>query len=105
MEFVKSLVNETLLELHLAVAVPLEIDYLAEHGGPDEFMYQRVREWATTFGSQADTILYPVKDVTRQMVQPLVEALAILAFQPGGVTFGHLHFEQTLSQATGEMNR
>jgi hypothetical protein len=102
-EFPKILEKETLLELHLAVAVPLEIAYLAERGGPDEYMHDRVRAWSTELGSQGDAISYHVKNVSRQMVQRLVEALAIMAFQPGGVTFGQLHF-QTLSQKTGQMN-
>jgi len=76
----------------LPASVLLEMWHLARWNGPSEEQIERARDLV---GSQAlnESIIYPVPGETRIGVARLSEVLAILAYQPGGVQFGELHFE------------
>ena len=88
-------VKRTLLRCHLAVTVPLCIADLQRQGGPDDWQRDRIRGWGMDF----DEHLFFHDHQTAPQAARVAEALAVLAFQPGGVTLPHLglHFEATLS--------
>jgi hypothetical protein len=90
--------KETLLRLQLATQVPLLIGQLL--GGHLAWPDQAEREaMSRKIGAEGDTILYSVPGKTAEVVTTLAMALAILAFEPGGVDFLRTHFEVPADQA------
>jgi hypothetical protein len=83
------------MRLHVETMVPLRIhDYLKCPGGIDEQRFEYARNvLAWDIAEQGDTLLYRVKGKSAEMINKLVEGLAILSFCPGGVTFLGIHFE------------
>ena len=84
--------KETLLALTLEVGVPLVIAQLQRHGGPTEQHLKFARIFARTLGEKGDQLLYRGKE-TAILANQLIEAVAIAAFQPGGIRLLGLHFE------------
>lgn len=82
-----------LIQLTLECSVPFIIHDLRKLGGPDEYQLEEARAFTTTLGSQGEAILYRVKGKTAEMMDRLIECIAILAFCPGGITTFGLHFE------------
>ena len=82
--------NATLLELHLSTFVPLLIEEFLT--GRRTLVLPRP-DLADIIAGQGDAILYRIPGKTARAVGALTEALATLAFAPGGVTFISLHFE------------
>jgi hypothetical protein len=95
-----------LMQMHIEATVPLLIhDYLKCRGIDEQhFAYARnVLAW--DIAQHGDALLYKegttrdkktgeTRNIgTAEMVNKLVEGLAILSFCPGGVTFLGLHFE------------
>ena len=81
-----------LLPIHLQMAVPLRIAELEANGGPTKEDFCRVREYAADFGSRGDAILFHVKGETAEMVNRLVDSIAVMAFVPGGISVFGLEF-------------
>lgn len=87
-----------LLRCHLSAFVPLAIqEYLL---GQRSLVLPR-HDLAQVIAAHGDAILYRVPGQTARAVSALVEAVAILAFCPGGVTLAalDLHFEVPPRQA------
>jgi hypothetical protein len=85
-----------LLRCHLSAFVPLVIhEYLL---GQRVLRFPR-HDLAQVIAAQGDAILYRSPGRTAQAVSALVEALATMAFVPGGVDFLGLHFEVPPRQA------
>lgn len=85
-----------MLETSLAVAVPL---WIADFQARPEIL-DRVREiasdMATIIASQGDVRLFGgKKGEAGKVFNALAQALAMGAFQPGGVTFGEQHWDAT----------
>lgn len=78
---------------HLEAMVPLAIHDLIKMGGITDWHLKRVSGYAWDIGSGGDALLYRVKGESAKMMGKLTEALAVMAFLPGGVTFLGLHFE------------
>ncbi len=90
--------TKDLLTMHLDAVVPLRIIDYQQQGGPSDLDYQRIStEYPSRIGSEGDAILYYVKGKSAEMVNILVDSLAVLAFVPGGVTAFGVHFEARLS--------
>lgn len=91
--------DNTLLLAHLSLCVPLEVVGLQRHGGPDDWQIERARERLRLNQeegiSEAVMFSFESKGATQRATTRLVEALAVLAFQPGGVRFLGLHFDAT----------
>ena len=88
------------LQEHLAAVVPFMILDLERQGGITDWHIEAVQKRRHSRGlSHDEAILYADKKWTAQMVHELCEELAIMAFVPGGVRFGKLHFEQQTGQA------
>ena len=87
--------NNTLLLATLQAAVPLEIAKLRQRGGPNDFQWEWVADFAEELAERADILLFrgERKGETATMLNRLVFALAVMAFAPGGVTLAGLHFE------------
>lgn len=88
--------DDTLLSMHLAAFVPLEIAELQKHGGAQEWHFEAARErmWMLREEPEAhESLFFALRQQTRHTLGILVEVLAVLAFQPGGVTAFGCHFE------------
>lgn len=88
--------DEVLLRTALSAAVPLRILELKVRGGPDDFDRERVQGFSDILGSRGDQLLYrsKKKGETAEMFNGLADALAVMAFVPGGVKFLGMHFEE-----------
>lgn len=84
---------EQLLPMFLQATVPLLIAELAEAGGVTDADFHRVRGYVDDFNVDGDALLFRREGKTGEMAGKLADALAVLAFQPGGVEFAGLHFE------------
>lgn len=83
------------LSTHLSLTVPLAIDEIRERGGPTD----ADRDFAAAFGRmlahKGDVLLYGGRrGEAAELVSQLARALAVLAYQPGGVSVFGLHFEE-----------
>lgn len=85
------------LHAHLAFAVPLAITELRAQGGPTEYDHRQLRLALPKLLEQGDVLLFGGHATTgsppRELVNLLVRALAMLAFQPGGVKAFGEHWE------------
>ena len=88
------MMDQTLLKSHLSLCVPLEIDNLKRQGGPTEWQIEQVQERNAEFHRPdvSEGIFFRLPE-TRRAITMLIEMLAVLAFQPGGVKFAGLHFD------------
>jgi hypothetical protein len=85
--------TEMLLKLHLETFVPLLIHEFSS--GQCCLSFERP-DLVDIIAAQGDAILYRVPGKTARAVGALVEAVATLAFCPGGVTLFGTHFEAPL---------
>lgn len=78
----------------LAVAVPLEIHKLVEQGGPSDEEREAIIADGMKAMEKGDVLLYGGKkgEAAALFVQ-LVRAIALLSFQPGGITLFGQHYE------------
>ena len=76
--------TETLLAGLLPLAVPPQIDLIRQL--PPERVAELTESAVETLAHAGDGLLYRTRD-TREAFVALVNALAILAFAPGGVAF------------------
>jgi hypothetical protein len=88
-------VSELPLLLVLEVGVPLRAHEIKSRNGPSDFDLRRCREFAPVLASKGDSILYRSKNKgeTADLMTQLIDALAVLACMPGGVTFAGQHWE------------
>lgn len=85
--------NTELLSMTLEAGVLIEIAELKKRGGPEDWQLERLRtDHAWYLAEHGDDLLYGGKHSAEAM-KKLIEALAVGAFQPCGVTFAGLHFE------------
>lgn len=92
-----------LLGLFVETMVPLEIHDLAKIGGPTQEHLDYAKRQGWVLAEHGDELMFAPsakKDKGRsaEMVKILTYVLAIMAFQPAGVTFLGLHFEATASK-------
>lgn len=93
-----------LLKLHVEAMVPLAIHDLIRHGGPTSWHQEQARELAWSIAECGDILIYKSdkKGETAKIMNKLIGGLAILAFQPGGITFLGLHFEVPENSEKGQ---
>ena len=80
-----------LLRCALEVAVPLWIERVRDWSEAERARRRAVCSQAVA--KHGDVILYRERGKTADAFNRLAEGLALLAFVPGGVTLGDLHFE------------
>jgi hypothetical protein len=88
----------SLIRCTLSALVSMAIADLQQAGGPSEYHLQKAQEFGFVLGEKGDTLLYYVKGKTGEMMGRFCEAIAVLAFVPGGVDVFGLHFEATVRQ-------
>jgi hypothetical protein len=81
--------DDTLLRLHLSAAVPLAADYWKTL--PDS-RKKRLQECVDIIAAHGDSILYKTPN-TREAINALVDALAILTLEQGEVRAFRLRFK------------
>ncbi len=90
----------------LGAAVPLWVHDLYRNGGPTPADWQTLGQLGYQLAERGDILLFGSSrpGETAELFNRLAEALALLAFLPGGVRFGSLHFEagRILSGLVGE---
>jgi hypothetical protein len=89
--------THVLLAATLELAVPLCIADLRAAGGPREEDRERARRFADELASHGDELLYRSREKggSAALFAELARALAVLAWQPGGVRFAGLRWEVT----------
>jgi hypothetical protein len=87
--------ESSLLSISLSAAVPLCIAEYLSRGGPQQDDVERARRFAHTLAEKGDILLYRGRKPgqTSEVFNGLADALAILAFCPGGVKVFGLHFQ------------
>jgi hypothetical protein len=86
--------NDALLRITLSAAVPLWIERLRTT--PLAELMKRAPELADVIASKGDVLQYKrKKGESAHAFNALAEALAIMSFCPGGVTFAGDHWEST----------
>ena len=92
--------NEFLIKLHLSAFVPLEIRELQQQGGPDEDQLTAASKLSHFIAEKGDAFQFGgKKGEASTYAARLTEALAIMAFIPGGVTAFGLHFEASIPES------
>lgn len=86
-------VTESLFKMHLATCVPLRIDELRRQALPLTEHVARVSAYAQDIGEYGDQLLFRGPR-TKELINKVVDGLAVMAFIPGGVTLFGLHFEE-----------
>lgn len=94
-------VADSLLSITLSAAVPLRILIYQRRGGPTLGDLERARQTADLVAGRGDALLYGYRGGRTPKGQPavahifneLADALAVLAFCPGGVTLFGSHWE------------
>lgn len=91
-----------LLSISLSAAVPLRIAVYVNQGGPRVEDVERARRFAHVLGEKGDILQYRGKKPgqSAEVFNGLADALAIMAFCPGGVKVFGLHFQADLPGET-----
>jgi hypothetical protein len=93
-----------LMQATLGVAVPLWAELIKQQrGGPDETDCERIKEFGDLIvGPGGEDLLFrsKVPGQTATLFNKLAFAIAVLSFQPGGITTFGLHFESQRSNCT-----
>jgi hypothetical protein len=86
---------EGLLATSLSMAVTLIIMEMAQHGGPTEDDYKRVKSYQDDLLERGNDLFYPSKKEgdTAKRFNQVADAIAVLSFAPGGITVFGLHFD------------
>ena len=85
----------TNLSMMMQVAVPLRIEQMKSKGGPSDEDRKRATETSSIIGERGDILLFGggKKGEAADQFNRTAEAVAVLAFCPGGVTIFGAHFE------------
>lgn len=90
-----------LMQATLGVAVPLWAELIKEQrGGPDETDREIIKEFGDVIaGPGGEDLLFrsKVPGQTATLFNKLAYSIAVLSFQPGGITIFGLHFESQRS--------
>jgi hypothetical protein len=82
------------LVLTLELAVPLRIAELQRRGGPLEADWDAARTFGPVLSERGDVLLYGGKQgQAAGLFNSLAEAIAVMAFLPGGITVFDQHWE------------
>ena len=86
---------DSLLGMFLAASVPLRMVELLRKGGPTDLDIELARGYGEDVAAHGDDLLYGGKKrgEAALLANGLAHAVAVLAFQPGGVRAFGYHFE------------
>lgn len=87
--------NEKLLMMSLEASVFLRVAKFKRAGGPTEADRKRIGEFANVLAERGRVLIHgsPVKDEVAEVFNGLADAISVLAFAPGGVTFNGRKWE------------
>jgi hypothetical protein len=90
--------DDPALAIALSAAVPLRILEYERSGGPSPDDVERARRYANVLAEKGDRLLFRSKKPgeTADMFNGLADAVAVMAFCPGGVTTFGQHYEATV---------
>ena len=95
MDFTES--NNVLLRMTIEATVPFSIFDLQQCGGPTQTDWDWLADQVDVMALGGQAVLYrsgrKEQPSTHQAMSTLLRALTIMAFAPGGITFGDQHFE------------
>lgn len=78
----------------LGATVPFAIHKLIQQDGPHDWQRENARAYADTLASQGDVLMYGgEKGEAAKLFAGLAEAIAVLAFTPGGINVFGTHYE------------
>jgi len=88
-------VNSDLFSIAMSAAVPLRIMALVEKGGPDAEDYAKAQAHNVVLGERGDVMLFGggKNGEAADLFNKTAQAIAILAFCPGGVTLFNQTFD------------
>ena len=91
------------IRAHLERRVPPLIRRYIRAGGPRSEDYARAHSYALSLGEHGDDILFPTdkKGTDTEVMDKLVEAVAVLAFCPGGISIFGLDYDATRVEVEG----
>lgn len=82
------------LEICLSAAVPLWIDDLKQKGGPDDRDRELAQEYGSILAEKGDVLQFGgKKGEAADLFNKLAHAVAVLAFQPGGIRVFGMEFK------------
>lgn len=86
-----------LLTAHVAMAVPLRIDEIKKAGGPTDADFARASAHSLHIAERGDVLLFGgrKRGEEAELVNRLVDGIAVLAVVPGGVDLFGMHFEES----------
>jgi hypothetical protein len=84
-----------LLTISLSAAVPLRILEIVQAGGPTESDLARARSSTADLTANGADLFFRsrVKGASAERFNQVAEAIAVLSFQPGGVSAFGMHFD------------
>lgn len=90
-----SVEKDSLLSIFLLYSVTLQIAELQRAGGPSDADRERAAAFASVLGPSGDNLLFRSEQPgrTADLANELAFAVAVLAFQPGGIEVFGRHFE------------
>jgi hypothetical protein len=93
-----------LLRLHLQTCVPLRLAELRRQGGPTEADWQRTAEVGQEIAEHGDWLMFrgPRQGDTARLVGKVVDAVAMLAYCPGGIDILGVHWEVKKDETGGD---
>jgi hypothetical protein len=85
--------TNSLIQTHLAAAVPLLIIEILAQGGLTDFHLARAREHGQYIAEHGDAVMFYQKGLSAEAMTRLTEGIAVLSFAPGGVEIFGLKFD------------
>lgn len=84
-----------LMRLSLEVGVFLRMHEIKKRNGPSDFDFKRACQFGSVLATKGDVLQYgsKKKGEAADLMAGLIDAVAILAFLPGGIDFLGLHWE------------
>jgi hypothetical protein len=83
------------LSIGLSAAVPLRIAELQRRGGPTDMDFERIKSVSLLLCEKGDILQFSggKKGEVASIFNQLADALSVMAFVPGGVSFDGQHFQ------------
>lgn len=83
------------LSLALSTAIPIRMLRLMQRGGPEAEDFERVHTYVQDFAERGANLFFPAntEGVTADLFERVVDAIAVLAFCPGGLFIFGEHYQ------------
>lgn len=96
-----------LLSIALSAAVPLRMLELCRRGGPTAEDLARVQSYQNDLRAHGEDLFFQSKksDATAERFNQTADAIAVLAFCPGGITIFGAHYDGQQMLARSSANR